>query len=76
MIPTTTPPTTDRAVTVAVDRAVAGPDQSDRDVTTSRPFSLDDSSEPVNRRGRRYHDREVRRTNRQLFRASLRTRLA
>lgn len=75
MIPTTTPPTTNRQfdTIVAADRVVAGPDQAahvDRNAAGgTRRFVLDDNPEPLNRRGRRYEQRELHRFGRRASRS-------
>lgn len=72
MITTEPPIATNRAVPVAVDRAIPGPDRQDSTpAATSRPFHIDPDPEPKNRRGRRHDAREERRARRQVFRASV-----
>lgn len=75
MIPTTTPPLTNRAVDsiVMTDRAVPDRDQTDRNAANTQPFQKDDP-EPPNRRGRRHFEGEQRRARRSIHRAGLRAR--
>ncbi len=73
------PPTADRAVPAAqmTDRAVAGPDQIDRNaVSNSIQEILGLPAEPLNRRGRRAFQSAVRRSERQAFRSIVRQQVA
>jgi hypothetical protein len=71
-------PPADRAVPTAVtnDRAIAGPDQPTDRATTPRYTPFDSNPEPLNRRGRRHMEREIRRISRSIFRTACRHRSA
>jgi hypothetical protein len=72
MIPSTTPPSINRSLdnTVMTDRAIAGSDTTDRAAATTAIEDLfGPVREPLNRRGRRAIESEIRRSERRTFRS-------
>lgn len=60
-------------VPAAIARAIPGPDRSDnRALRSRRPLLGTADEDPLNRRGRRHFEAEVRRSERSIFRTSVR----